>query len=181
MSNIFEHKAVEDNSEVLKMMKAMGEGSAYIVGSYDEKGREKEAGTTLISNDDAIKKHMESAGAVPSPVTVIKPRAGRKAVIKKNNKKTITAEPIEQQPTRELEVVFLTQLGRIKAKILGYMEEENAVWLVFKDVSSIVYDPEVSANVKFSIDGDVFDTIYYGLKTKWFSNNNIIMVFLKGK
>lgn len=82
-------------------------------------------------------------------------------------------------PVPPIEVVFSTQLGRIKLNASAVLDSENALMLVFADEGEIRYEPAPGTNVQLIIDGKLEDTMYPGFKFPWIDNKMRLMVFVK--
>lgn len=171
---INEDHGTDNSDEIMKIMQATGGGSAYIVGAYTETGAKIMDGKTLLDSKANIEAHALNAGGI------ITPTIKQELVPSKKGRKKNVVQPITAEATyKEYELVFYTASAKIKTKVIGCMDEPNAVWLVFKSADDLIYEPEISSSVSFSVAGKMFKTLYYGIKAKWFENNHLVMVFLK--
>lgn len=91
----------------------------------------------------------------------------------------ILPPPSPTPSLRSIEVVFSTQLGRIKVNTLAVLEDQNALILVFKDESEIRYEPAPGTNVQLIVESKLTNTMYPGFKLTWMDGKMILMVFVK--
>lgn len=82
-------------------------------------------------------------------------------------------------PTSSIEVVFSTQLGRIKLNASAVLDAQSALVLVFANEGEIRYEPAPGANVQLIIDGRSVNTMYPGFKFPWVDDVMQLMVFVK--
>ena len=83
------------------------------------------------------------------------------------------------QPSTFIEVVFSTQLGRIKVNALAVLNTDNALALVFANDAAISFEPATGSNVQLVINGQVYNTMYPGFRFTWMDNKIQLMVFVK--
>lgn len=82
-------------------------------------------------------------------------------------------------PSSSIEVVFSTQLGRIKVNASAVLDSQNALVLVFAHEGEIRYEPVPGTNVQLIIDGKLVNTMYPGFKFPWMDETMQLMVFVK--
>ena len=82
-------------------------------------------------------------------------------------------------PTPPIEVVFSTQLGRIKLNALAVLDSQTALVLVFANEGEIRYEPAPGTTVQLIINGRLENTMYPGFKFPWIDNKMQLMVFVK--
>ena len=151
--------------------------------------------------------HAEMGGATPLPPTkpgktskpakvkkaLPRPRAPqleRDPVLKVDG--LVMQPPVEAQDTNPIlsrspsiqtsspiEVVFSTQLGRIKLNAAAVLDSTNALVVVFANEGEIRYEPAPGAEVQLIIDGKLEKTMYPGFKFEWTDNRTVLMVFVK--
>ena len=92
-----------------------------------------------------------------------------------------TERPVEKAAigSPSIEVVFSTQLGRIKVNVSAVLDSLNALVLVFANESEIRYEPTAGTNVQLIINGRVENTMYPGFKFPWVDKEKTLMVFVK--
>ena len=78
-----------------------------------------------------------------------------------------------------IEVVFSTQLGRIKVNASAVLDSNNALVIVFSDEGEIRYEPAPGSEVQLLIGGRVENTMYPGFKFSWVDDKRKLMVFVK--
>lgn len=82
-------------------------------------------------------------------------------------------------PDSSIEVVFSTQLGRIRLNAVAVLDSLNALTLVFANEGEIRYEPAPGTNVQLIVNGKAENTMYPGFKFTWVDNKMVLMVFVK--
>lgn len=82
-------------------------------------------------------------------------------------------------PDPSIEVVFSTQLGKIRLNAVAVLDSTSALTLVFANESEIRYEPAPGTNVQLIVSGKVEDTMYPGFKFTWVDDKKVLMVFVK--
>ena len=90
-----------------------------------------------------------------------------------------TLRASEPSPVSSIEVVFSTQLGRIRLNAVGVLDSQQAITLVFANEGEIRYEPAPGTNVQLVINGKVENTMYPGFKFNWLDSKMVLMVFVK--
>lgn len=179
----------------------------YVVPEYSEGGTKTKNGQVVDETGamDLAKKMasyavMEGAEPLPQPDSAIvvvgeksKPRKGKRKEVNPTALDIIIPQiqadgfkGVPQQPgvippiiRAPIEVVFSTQLGRIKVNVYDVLDSLSALVLVFKDESEIRYEPAPGANVQLVINGKLENTMYPGFKLPWIDNKMQLMIFVK--
>lgn len=94
-------------------------------------------------------------------------------------KASANAQVISALPLPHIEVVFLTQLGRIKVEVLAVLEAPTCLALVFASERDILYEPEPGTNLQLVIKAKAQAVMYPGFRLTWLDNTTQLMVFIK--
>ena len=78
-----------------------------------------------------------------------------------------------------IEVVFSTQLGKIRLNAVAVLDSNSALALVFANEGEVRYEPAPGTNVQLIINGKEEHTMYPGFKFTWVDQKKVIMVFVK--
>lgn len=128
-----------------------------------------EAVVPILRTDGLDPNVVKIGSTVPDPVV--------NTILQPCSPPTLRAQ--DDVPTSSIEVVFSTQLGRIRLNAVAVLDSTSALTLVFANEGEIRYEPAPGTNVQLIVNGKVENTMYPGFKFTWVDDKKILMVFVK--
>ena len=89
-------------------------------------------------------------------------------------------KPAKEDSYQTLNVVFANKLGKIKVKVIGILEEESSIALIFKDDNDLTFEPQQGEVLNLILPGDkTYKVMYPGFLYTWIDKTKRIMVVVK--
>ena len=85
-------------------------------------------------------------------------------------------------PLHTFAVICVNAFGKIKIKVIDYLEDDLSVILVFENEEAITFEPKIGEYLSLSKNKDHSQHVMYtGFKHTWIDNTKRLLVFIKSE